>query len=61
MSHVHFNPIYSRVNLRGTGLFQFAPCLTLKSLMKQFKMYILANVLGFQEKNSYKISQIAQM
>lgn len=54
MSHVHFNPIYSRVNLRGTGLFHFAP-LTLKSLMKQFDMHILANVLGFQQKNIIKL------
>lgn len=28
--------------------------------MKQFNMHILANVLGFQEKYSYKISQAAQ-
>jgi len=61
MLHVHFNPIFSRVTLRGTGFFHFAPCLTLKSLMKEFNMHILASVLGFQEKSSYKISQIAQM
>lgn len=61
MSHVRFNPNYSRVNLRETGLFHFAACLTLKSLIKQFNMHILVNVLGFQEKNSYKISPVAQM
>lgn len=53
--------VYSRITLRGTGLFHFAPCLTLRSLMKLFNMHLLANVHSFQGKNSYTINQVAQV